>query len=1012
VEIRTRPATRSRLQTPSFSLPLPPRPLPSRSRLPTPSNRSNALSPHPFNAPRTRSTRRPISLSNRFASISPPTSPILEETDPEDGDYEETVLVVRRGRTVLEVNEKDDEEEREQLETTPTRRSERTTIVDDDILHPFATLPRRSRQPPRTLPLPIPSPAIVDTLPCSRRFVPNPSHTSLSSHDRFLSLSKLPGRSKPLPGRFVTSFQDVARRLAKAYLDNPSEGTLLDFLAFPKVGVIPALRTKNPRAFIEQYPNVRWPEAGMIGRGRSARDAVVKAVENGKLGTAARLLEGKSMIAEIDDVTLSVLDSKHPTGPSSPFGPTVGPTQGRAPTAEDVQAVLDDFKADVSPGISGWTVPLLRQAARTTEVMDVLVSLTGSIGANVAPGSSMLTTSRLTPLVKPDGGIRPIACGELIYRLATKALLKKAFKPDFLEAFQLGVGSKGGVEPIVRLVERATFGDLRAKWSHLVCLDASNAFNHMDRRSIATATKQFAPALYRTAKWAYNSPSELIVGDVRLSSSQGVRQGDPLGPLLFSLGLRPTLKALSTHLGPNRMVVAYLDDILILSDDDSAMTDAQAFLSSHTEIIRLNASKCRTLSLDSIRQDGLELLGTVVGPPTTRRQFLSAKVGDLRQSISKLHSLPHQTALILLRTCLQQNLRHLQRTLKTDDLLDIWDELDEAIWSEVERLRGRTGPDSEEGRKLAIELTHLPARLGGLGLLSHRDCAHHAYAAANEASDVIIGGLLGDLGDSDEERGQRRSQKARCEEMWNEKSERIVEGLGDIGRKLLIENSTTFGRKWLSSIPYFQPLRLTDYDISTGLHYRTLASGSRGICKWCGDENRLGHDEVCMRRNRWAIRRHDEVKRAMFKALVSLDNTIAETEPDTAEGRRRNDIRISGRGVLGRLDFDIKVYSLVDADATKTTTRAEPGVTLRAHAQSRTLHHLSQIEKRTIARAPQGIPSNTLRPLVLSAGGLVAVNTANELRRWREAMASPVWQTLTFRVSLDLLRARSRLFEV
>jgi len=66
------------------------------------------------------------------------------------------------------------------------------------------------------------------------------------------------------------------------------------------------------------------------------------------------------------------------------------------------------------------------------------------------------------------------------------------------------------------------------------------------------------------------------------------------------------------------MVVAYLDDIFILSDDDSAMTDAQAFLSSHTEIIRLNASKCRTLSLDSIRQDGLELLGTVVGPPGTR----------------------------------------------------------------------------------------------------------------------------------------------------------------------------------------------------------------------------------------------------------------------------------------------------------------------------------------------------------------------------------------------------------
>lgn len=33
----------------------------------------------------------------------------------------------------------------------------------------------------------------------------------------------------------------------------------------------------------------------------------------------------------------------------------------------------------------------------------------------------------------------------------------------------------------------------------------------------------------------------------------------------------------------------------------------------------------------------------------------------------------------------------------------------------------------------------------------------------------------------------------------------VFGGLGDIGRKMLIENSTTFGRKWLSSIPYFQP---------------------------------------------------------------------------------------------------------------------------------------------------------------------------------------------------------------
>ncbi len=73
----------------------------------------------------------------------------------------------------------------------------------------------------------------------------------------------------------------------------------------------------------------------------------------------------------------------------------------------------------------------------------------------------MLCTSRLTPLPKTDGGIRRIAYGELIYRLITKTLLRKAFKPDFLEKYQLGVSSKGRVEPIVRTIERAGEGHAR-----------------------------------------------------------------------------------------------------------------------------------------------------------------------------------------------------------------------------------------------------------------------------------------------------------------------------------------------------------------------------------------------------------------------------------------------------------------------------------------------------------------------------------------------------------------------
>jgi len=157
------------------------------------------------------------------------------------------------------------------------------------------------------------------------------------------------------------------------------------------------------------------------------------------------------------------------------------------------------------------------------------------------------------------------------------------------------------------------------------------------------------------------------------------------------------------------------------------------------------------------------------------------------------------------------------------------------------------------------------------------------------------------------------------------------------------------------------------------------------------------------------VRRHDAVKRALGAAIASVDSTEVTKEPGTEEGRRRNDLRVRGRAMGRPVDYDIKIYSLLDRDAHKTTTSAK-GTPLGDHITSQTLRWLETIGKRTLARAPASLA--ILRPLVFSPGGLVAKSSWEELGKWKEGLGTVRWQRLLSQISLELLRAQGRLSEM
>ena len=81
----------------------------------------------------------------------------------------------------------------------------------------------------------------------------------------------------------------------------------------------------------------------------------------------------------------------------------------------------------------------------------------------------------------------------------------------------------------------------------VISVDMANAFNSIHRAAMLAVVQQSAPAVLPMVQWAYGDETPLHIvgapeGTPPVMSQRGVRQGDPLGPLLFALTLQPVLE--------------------------------------------------------------------------------------------------------------------------------------------------------------------------------------------------------------------------------------------------------------------------------------------------------------------------------------------------------------------------------------------------------------------------------------------------------------------------------------
>lgn len=820
--------------------------------------------------------------------------------------------------------------------------------------------------------------------------------------------------------------RECVGRLCRAFIQAPSAETLRPLILFPKLGY-QAHCHLGRRALLRalsSYPDIPTPTpppSGIPSHNRFTRAS--RMIGQGRLGAAARALEAAAPIAEATAETEAYLDKLHPKGHPLPFSHLKHPPNrpNALPFSEDdLMDAIRSFDRGTAAGPDGWCPPLVEVVSDLPDFRLAMLRLFQLVTEGKAPCRDLLCASSLTPLAKPGGGVRPIAVGSYFYRLIVKAALKaKDSTPALLET-QFGVGTPGGVEPILHWIE-----DLVSKTAddddptYITFLDFENAFNSVSRVDMADAIKKHVPHLLALAEWSYGARTPLLSHPDRSLkplrySEEGIRQGDVAGPLFYSVTVRDPLEELARYI--EQIIVAYLDDTATAGRDPDILDKIEEFLIRTKSSLRLNRRKSFTISTADIRANGVEILGSCVGPVERRRDFLSKRIDAEESKLQLLHTLSRQEALLLLRASLQLNLAHLLRSLDPTGLEDLWQRYDELLYDTVRTIRGPPAHPLlyEVDESLERELVTLPPRLGGLGVLSHVERIPAARSASRDSAHHLISSFAGV-----EEPDDRSPQYLRHQALVDRRFRLLLGKLNPYQTARIAENASRFGKAWIASYPTMPSLRLRDSLVSAGLCYRALGVPSAPVCTLCRGSTGWGHEDTCSNLQPSRTIKHEAIKNSLIAAFRSIRGVYAGEEPSIANRPGTfNDIRAAGPpgSEFVPVDIDVNSTSLARGDLLKILDEAassdiallpDPLLPYK-QAINRALERAAREKYKK--QPPATLDSFAFVPFIVSAGGTLADTGESALRSWQGTMTEPAFGALTRAISVALLQAREPRF--
>ena len=504
---------------------------------------------------------------------------------------------------------------------------------------------------------------------------------------------------------------------------------------------------------------------GKVDNSMEARHRRAEALAREGLDSkACAALTGEPLVEATRD-NHRLLTQLHPEEPPPNCPPLAELALAPRLLPEAVLAALRSFPKGSGCGPAGLRAQHLLDSltpAYKTTVLELLTEVSQLLADGRGPRelAPFLAGAGLMASRKKDGGVRPIAVGEVLRRLVAKTLSKETQEAAqrYLWPLQVGVACPLGAECAIHTAAQWTQRHRHTPDHVFLKVDFSNAFNHINRDKMLTQVRQHFPELARWCHYCYGRHSILQFGQWQVSSQCGVQQGDPLGPLLFALALQPLAQELASAREDSdlSLLTFYLDDGVMggsAAAVSSALRTLQAGGASYG--LTLNLRKCELIvpsgqlsasarslfprpllhdeetNASRVNLDGdFELLGAPIGSQTYCAKVVTDRATKAKETLAAVAQLPDpQVGLRLLRNCAGYcKMVFAMRTVDPDAIRAPLAAFDRGVRDTFTELTGFS-PTEEEWQQAQLGLGK-----AGLGLRSAEKHAPAAYLASRTST--------------------------------------------------------------------------------------------------------------------------------------------------------------------------------------------------------------------------------------------------------------------------------------